>query len=109
MGLEDALGDVVGKAMRGNKVSAETLADKTGLTAGQVQQMLAYKYTPPDDQIATIARALELNYRGLVRIAHDSYSPTAPGLDKWPNLAAWSSNYDNFSVNAFMAWDTETK
>ncbi|MCC6484074.1 MAG: MBL fold metallo-hydrolase [Armatimonadetes bacterium] len=102
MALEDALGDVVGKAMRGQKVSAADLAARAGLTTEQVEQLLDYAFAPDEEALGRIGRALGLRGENLVKIARDIYSPDSSAL--WPTVRVISSPYTDFYVNAFLVW-----
>ena len=58
--LEDFLGDIVGKARRGQDVSEASLTGAANLTSGQIGQVESYALTPEDDQIRALAGVLML-------------------------------------------------
>ena len=44
--LEDEFGDVVGKARRGQEIAVAALADRVGLTAGDIARIEDYELVP---------------------------------------------------------------
>lgn len=67
--LEDFFGDIVGKARRGLGLSTADLAEKTGLSAGDIERAEAYQLTPDADGIAALAGVLGLDAAKLGRVA----------------------------------------
>ncbi len=67
--LEDFFGDIVGKARRGLGLAESSLADATGLSAGEIGRIEAYEFTPCEDGILALAGALQLDGKKLVGIA----------------------------------------
>ncbi len=67
--LEDFLGDIVGKARRGQGISESELARQAGLTARQIGQIESYALMPDDQAIRRLADALHLDGEKLVAVA----------------------------------------
>lgn len=107
MELEDALGDVIGKAMRGQGISGSDLAERTGLSSAEIQQLLDGEFTPDDRALIAICEALGLRGENLIKIARHSYSPDSSSL--WPTARVISSPYSDFYVNTFIVWSAESK
>jgi hydroxyacylglutathione hydrolase len=59
--LEDEFSDVLSKAMRGRRITAEALARATGLPADSIARWASGRGVPDDDQARALARALGLD------------------------------------------------
>ena len=75
--LEDFFGDIVGKARRGQGLSEADLARTVGLTADELGRIESYEWTPEDDRILALAKALNLNGANLVKVAR-GWMPANP-------------------------------
>ena len=67
--LEDFLGDIVGKARRGQGISELDLARATGLNAREIGKIESYALTPDDRVIRRLADALHLDGEKLAGVA----------------------------------------
>ena len=67
--LEDFLGDIVGKARRGQGIDASEISKATGLSAEQIGQIESYALTPEDSIIKSLANVLNLDGDKLVSVA----------------------------------------
>ena len=76
--LEDEFGDVVGKARRGQELAVAALADRVGLTAGDVARIEDYELSPAADAIERLAQALGLHSDKLQASAAQSFFPRDP-------------------------------
>ena len=76
--LEDEFGDVVGKARRGQEITVAALADRVGLTAGDIEKIEDYELVPSADAIERLAEALGLHPDKLQSSAAQSFFPRYP-------------------------------
>ena len=77
-GLEDEFGDIVGKARRGQELSAGDLGRAVGLTEREWARMEAYEWFPDPDLVGRIAEELGLDRKKLVGSAQKSFYPKYP-------------------------------
>jgi hydroxyacylglutathione hydrolase len=75
--LEDFLGDIVGKARRGQGMDVAQITQATGLSTEQLAQVESYALMPDDVAIKSLAGVLNLNGEKLVAIAK-GWVPEAP-------------------------------
>ncbi|MFT5365316.1 MAG: hydroxyacylglutathione hydrolase [Candidatus Latescibacterota bacterium] len=75
--LEDFLGDIVGKARRGQGMDASQISQNTGLSSAQIDQIESYALTPDDGVMRSLATALNLHGEKLIAIAK-GWVPEAP-------------------------------
>ena len=76
--LEDEFGDVVGKARRGQEIAVAALADRVGLTAGDIAKIEDYELIPAADAIERLAQALGLHPGKLQASAAQAFFPRNP-------------------------------
>ena len=76
--LEDEFGDVVGKARRGQEIAVAALADRVGLTAGDIAKIEDYELVPAADTIEGLAQALGLHRGKLQASAAQAFFPSDP-------------------------------
>ena len=76
--LEDEFGDVVAKARRGQELAAAALADRVGMSAGDIAQIENYELIPGTDGIERLARALGLHPGKLQASAARAFFPRNP-------------------------------
>ena len=76
--LEDEFGDVVGKARRGQEIAVAALAERVGLTAGDIAKIEDYELVPAVDAIERLAQALGLHPGKLQASAAQAFFPRAP-------------------------------
>jgi len=73
--LEDTFGDVLRKAMRGNRVTPAALASQTGIPAADIDAWLNDTGTASAEQARILARALRLGPERLVERAAEAFYP----------------------------------
>jgi hydroxyacylglutathione hydrolase len=71
--LEDELGDVLEKAMRGSGVNLELLAEVAAVPAGRIRDAVDYRSDLGCDELRRIAAALKLNEVGLCALGAGCY------------------------------------
>ena len=76
--LEDEFGDVVGKARRGQEIAVAALADRVGLTAGDIAKIEDYELIPAADAIERLAQVLGLHPGKLQASAAQAFFPRDP-------------------------------
>jgi hydroxyacylglutathione hydrolase len=79
--LEDTFGDVLRKAMRGNRIDVATLATQTGIAAHAIEAWLADDGTANAEQARALAKPLKLNPERMVERAADAFAPPHVALD----------------------------
>jgi glyoxylase-like metal-dependent hydrolase (beta-lactamase superfamily II) len=99
--LEDKFNDIVGKAMRGFRLSDSEVAEAAGLTAGEVQSLRGGAW---DRSVALrVASALGLKAQALIESGNESWQPAPVELD---GFAQFNTPYEDMTVNSYLAWDT---
>ena len=76
--LEDEFGDVVGKARRGQEMAVAALADRVGLTDGDIARIEDYELVPAADAIERLAQVLGLHPGKLQASAAQAFFPRYP-------------------------------
>ena len=76
--LEDEFGDVVAKARRGQEIAVAALADRVGLTAGDIAKIEDYELVPAADTIERLAQTLGLHPGKLQASAAQAFFPRDP-------------------------------
>lgn len=77
-GLEDAFGDIVGKARRGQERTAAQVGAAAGLAARDVERVEAYEWIPDGAVVDRLAHALDLDPARLRASAAVGYFPAEP-------------------------------
>jgi glyoxylase-like metal-dependent hydrolase (beta-lactamase superfamily II) len=99
--LEDKFNDIVGKAMRGLRLSDADAANAAGLTAGEVQALREGAW---DQSVARqLAPALGLKAGALLESGNESWQPAPVKLD---GFAQFNTVFEDMTVNSYLAWDT---
>lgn len=76
--LEDQLGDVVGKARRGQEIEVAVLAREAGVDPEQLNRLEKYQWMPPDETVRRLADCLGLDPEKLVASANKRFFPLYP-------------------------------
>lgn len=76
--LEDELGDVLEKAMHRAGLTDESLAARTGVSAGRILDAIDYRSDLTISELRLLAAELRLNEVGLCALASGSYPPPPP-------------------------------
>lgn len=103
--LEDNFNDVIGKAQRGLKLTDEQVAQKAGVSVSDVKRAKAGEFD--EAAVAKIAPALSLGAKQLVALGKKAWKPKDPGTIT--GLRIFTTNYEDMTVNSFLAWDAKTK
>jgi glyoxylase-like metal-dependent hydrolase (beta-lactamase superfamily II) len=103
--LEDNFGDIVGKAQRGLRLSDRELARRAGVSPVELR---AAKTGELDDAILRkLAAALHLGPDALVASARASWHPREQ--EPLDGLAAFTTPFDDMTVNAYVVFDPQTR
>jgi hydroxyacylglutathione hydrolase len=100
MPLEDNFNDVLGKAVRGQKLTDHAAAKKSGLTEEAVRRLLDGEFDEPSAR--ALASALQLNADALVRLARGTYEPV---VECPKSVVMATTPFGNMTVNAYILWD----
>lgn len=109
--LEDLFGDIVGKAVRGQGLSAQEVERRSGLAEGDLARIADGGFVPDDARVKGLADALGLHGGRLLGSAHRAWFPKSPdgafgsqrvGVER---LEIESS----IQMNGYLFWDAETK
>ncbi len=104
--LEDQLGDVLGKARRGLRLSESQLAQKSGVGLENVEAFGAGKLLDDADSAAKIARALDLYAPALLDLGRDGWHPGEIALP--PTSATYNQPFGgDMTVNFYLVWDRD--
>src|ERR1700730_6740531 len=103
--LEDNVGDIMGKAQRGLRISDSELAKKADLAADQLRKVRDGKF---DEAILrAVAPALNLDANALVDLNAGKWKPA-----KWKSfdgLTQFNTSYGGMLVNSYLVWNPESK
>ena len=102
--LEDNVGDIIGKAQRGLRISDSQLAEKSGVNAETIRKMRDGEIQ--EEAILRVAAALNLNPKALLASALKKWSPAE--LGPFDGLAQFVTPYDDVTVNAYLVWDPKS-
>ncbi len=102
--LEDNFNDVLGKALRGLKLSPGELASKAGVSESDVERALAGDFN--EAVVRKLAPVLGLGVESLVALGRQAWYPSAHDV---AGLALFNTPFGNYTVNAYLAWDAKTK
>lgn len=103
--IEDFFEDILGKAMRGLSIQPHQLADTTGVPTELIQEMLQGQFND-EASLRTLAASLQLDPDTLVASAKKEWYPHLVELD---GLRQFNTPWHDMLVNAFLAWDPETR
>jgi hydroxyacylglutathione hydrolase len=103
--LEDNVGDIVGKAQRGLRISDTELAEKARVSSQKIRALREGEF----DELALlrIASVLGLAARPLYELARDEWHPEK--LEACDGLAQFNTDYHGMAVNAYLVWDPASR
>ena len=102
--LEDNFTDVLGKALRGQKLSVHAAAARAGLDTPTVTRLLAGEFAA--DSARALATALKLNPDALQRLAGGAYQPAVVSP---PSIIVATTPFGDMTVNAYIVWDPKSR
>ena len=98
--LEDFFNDIVGKSMRGLKLSDSEVAGRAGMTAAEVQSLREGTWNAATAR--AVAPVLGLGADALVGLGEKTYRPAPVALD---GLAQFNTPFEDMTVNSYLAWN----
>ena len=98
--LEDFFNDIVGKAMRGLKLSDSDVAQGAGVDAAAVQSLREGTWNAGTAR--KVAPVLGLGADALIGLGEKTYQPAPVALD---GLAQFNTPYEDMTVNSYLAWN----
>ena len=103
--LEDNVGDIIGKAQRGLRISDSELAEKARVSSQKIRQLRAGEF----DELALlrVAPVLGLAVRALCELAKGEWHPKE--IDERDGLAQFNTHYHDIAVNAYLVWDPASR
>jgi glyoxylase-like metal-dependent hydrolase (beta-lactamase superfamily II) len=103
--IEDEFTDILNKSMRGQRLTAEELADRADLPVEAVQQVREGHYHAADLQ--RVAYVLNLHGPSLQALAEKTWYPQP--VHEMDGFAMFTTPYGDMTVNAFLVWDPQTR
>ncbi len=101
--LEDQFNDILGKAMRGLKVSDNELAVRSGIAALEIKRLREGEFN--EVAVRKLAPLLDLGAEALAAAGRKSWRPEPVMLD---GLMQFATPFDDMLVNSFLVWDPAT-
>lgn len=103
--LEDDFNDVIGKAQKGQEITTEMLAEKANLHPSRIRAIRRGKFDASD--VETIGKSLGLNVPALMDLGRNMWKPAQ--LEPVEGFTMISTPFYDWTVNAFLAWNPQTK
>ncbi len=104
--LEDELGDILGKARRGQELELAAVAAAAGLSPEALERAERCQWVPPADVVASLAPPLGLGPEQLVGAARGSFSPRHPNGRPLTDLRVTMLELrQGYAVNGYMVMD----
>jgi hydroxyacylglutathione hydrolase len=103
--LEDNVGDIIGKAQRGLRISDSELAEKARVSSQKIRRLRDGDF----DELALlrVAPVLGLAGRALCELAKGEWNPRK--IDEQDGLAQFNTHYHDMAVNAYLVWDPASR
>ena len=102
--LEDSYTDILGKAMRGLKLSDTEVAQRSGVGVPELQTLREGEFSTA--VASKVAPVLGLSPTALTALAEQRYSPSDVSVE---GLSQFNTPYEDMRVNAYLVWDPTTK
>ena len=102
--LEDNYTDILGKAMRGLKLSDTEVAQRSGVGVPELQTLRQGDFSTA--VAVKVAQVLGLNPTALSALAEQRYAPAEVKVE---GLSQFNTPYEDMTVNAYLVWDPNTK
>lgn len=108
MNIEDSLGDILRKARISTGTSLEAAAGAAGLPEDLYTQLEETGTAPADTQFVPLGELLTLSGPRLEGLSR-GWLPAAVDLTRWQGLEVLSTTGEGMTVNAYLAWDPESR
>ena len=99
--LEDNVGDIVGKAQRGLRISDTELAEKARVSSQKIRALRAGRFD--ELTLLSVAGVLGLAARPLCELGKSEWRPKK--IETFDGLVQFNTHYHDMAVNAYLVWD----
>ena len=103
--LEDNVGDIIGKAQRGLRISDTELAEKARVSSQKIRALRKGEFD--ELTLLRIAGVLGLAARPLYELAKGEWHPQK--IDERNGLAQFNTDYHGMAVNGYLVWDPPSR
>jgi hydroxyacylglutathione hydrolase len=103
--LEDNVGDIIGKAQRGLRLSDTELAEEARVSSQKIRQLREGDFDEP--ALLRVAPVLGLDGGALCELAKGEWHPKK--IDERDGLAQFNTHYHDMAVNAYLVWDPTSR
>jgi hydroxyacylglutathione hydrolase len=103
--LEDNVGDIIGKAQRGLRISDTELAEKARVSSQKIRQLREGDFD--ELTLLRVAPVLDLAGRALCELAKGEWRPEK--IDEREYLAQFNTRYHDMAVNSYLVWDPASR
>src|SRR6266699_5357394 len=103
--LEDNVGDIIGKAQRGLRISDTELSEKARISSQAVRKL--QEGDCDESTLLRVAPVLGLAARALSELAKGEWHPKKIG--ERDSLAQFNTHYHGMAVNAYLVWDPASR
>ena len=103
--LEDNVGDIIGKAQRGLRISDTELAEKARVNSQKIRALRGGEFD--ELTLLSVAGVLGLAPRPLYELAKGEWRPQK--LDERDGVAQFNTRYHDMAVNAYLVWDPPSR
>jgi glyoxylase-like metal-dependent hydrolase (beta-lactamase superfamily II) len=103
--LEDNVGDIIGKAQRGLRISDTELAERARVSSQKIRALREGKVD--ELTLLRIAGVLGLAARPLYELAKGEWRPQK--IDEPDGVAQFNTRYHDMAVNAYLVWDPSSR
>ena len=107
--LEDEFGDIIGKARRGLGFSVAAVAERVGVSAGDIESMESYALTPDQTVIGRLADALGLHAERLGAIAREEWEPAPSSFAASEDIAIERFLVEAYNANVYLLVNRQTQ
>ncbi|HEV7869484.1 MAG TPA: MBL fold metallo-hydrolase [Chthoniobacteraceae bacterium] len=102
--LEDTFSDIIGKALRGLKLSDVDAAARAGIILPALHSLRGGEWD--ETNARKLAPVLGLGADALAALGNGSTQPAPITVD---GLAQFNTQFEDMTVNSYLAWDTQTR
>jgi len=102
--LEDSFSDIVGKAMRGLKLTDAQVAESAGVMPDAVNRLREGEWD--EDTARKVAPVLGLKADALADLGNRAWTPGSVSVE---GLASFNTVFEDMTVNAYLVWDPVSK
>lgn len=101
--LEDKAADIIGKALRGKKLTSAEVAARCGLSETEVEGLKEGRFQ--ESAARALAPLLGLGAEALVAVGLDRWHP---GAAEVAGLASFNTAFEDMTVNSYLVFDSDS-